>query len=98
MEWTWLRDWWRLKRLRHSQLRHSHEDIYYGNSDDEDDDDDDICYCDECVNVGDLFSIESRLLCQMPECTNLEHSTIYYILPLLAQLSHFSRNRFGVCQ
>lgn len=61
MEWTWLRDWWRLKRLRHSQLRHSHEDIYYGNNsgDDEDDDDDDICYCDECVNVGDLFSIES---------------------------------------
>lgn len=66
MEWTWLRDWWRLKRLRHSQLRHSHEDIYYGsNSDDEDDDDDsDICYCDECVNVGDLFSIDSQLLCQ----------------------------------
>lgn len=61
MEWTWLRDWWRLKRLRHSQLRHSHEDIYYGNNsdDEDDDDDDDICYCDECVNVGDLFLIES---------------------------------------
>lgn len=52
MEWTWLRDWWRLKRLRHSQMRHSHEDIYYGYDSDEDDDDDDICYCDECVNVG----------------------------------------------
>lgn len=67
MEWTWLRDWWRLKRLRHSQLRHSHEDIYYGsNSDDEDDDDDDLCYCDECVNVGDLFSIESSFTISAP--------------------------------
>ncbi|XP_031625391.1 inositol hexakisphosphate and diphosphoinositol-pentakisphosphate kinase isoform X7 [Contarinia nasturtii] len=53
MEWTWLRDWWRLKRLRHSQLRHSHEDIYYGHNSDDEDDDDDICYCDECVD-GDI--------------------------------------------
>lgn len=55
MEWTWLRDWWRLKRLRHSQMRHSNEDIYYGNDSEEDEDDDDICYCDECVNVGLFF-------------------------------------------
>ncbi|XP_055304487.1 inositol hexakisphosphate and diphosphoinositol-pentakisphosphate kinase isoform X13 [Sitodiplosis mosellana] len=53
MEWSWLRDWWRLKRLRHSQLRHSHEDIYYGHDSEEEDDDEDICYCDECVN-GDI--------------------------------------------
>lgn len=43
---------WRLKRLRHSQLRHSHEDIYYGNDSEDEEDDSDICYCDECVNVG----------------------------------------------
>lgn len=55
MEWTWLRDWWRLKRLRHSQLRHSHEDIYYGNDSEDEDDDESICYCDECVNVGSIF-------------------------------------------
>lgn len=50
MEWTWLRDWWRLKRLRHAQMRHSHENIYYDYNED-DEDDDDICFCDECVNV-----------------------------------------------
>lgn len=57
MEWSWLRDWWRLKRLRHSnsQLRHSHEDIYYGNDSEEDEDDEDLCFCDECLNVGFSF-------------------------------------------
>lgn len=50
MEWSWLRDWWRLKRLRHSQTRHSNDDLYYSYSDDEFDDDD-ICYCDDCMNV-----------------------------------------------
>lgn len=54
MEWTWLRDWWRLKRLRHSQMRHSHENIYYDYNED-DEDDDDICFCDECVNVCEQF-------------------------------------------
>lgn len=54
MEWPWLKGWWRLKRFAHPQLRHSHEDIYYGHASDEeeDDDDDDICYCDNCLNVG----------------------------------------------
>lgn len=56
MEWSWLRDWWRLKRIRHSsQLRHSHEDIYYGHDSEEEEDDDDLCYCDECLNVGFIF-------------------------------------------
>lgn len=50
MEWSWLRDWWRLKRLRHSQARHSNDDLYYSYSDDEYDDDE-ICYCDDCMNV-----------------------------------------------
>lgn len=56
MEWPWLHDWWRLKRLRNNQMRHSHENIYY-DSNEEDEDDGDICFCDECVNVCHLRSL-----------------------------------------
>lgn len=59
MEWSWLKDWWRLKKLRqNNQLRHNNN---FNNGDDvdddasnngyEDEDLDDICYCDECMNV-----------------------------------------------
>lgn len=59
MEWTWLKDWWRLKKLRrNNQLRHNN---HFNNGDDvdddtvnsgyEDEDFDDMCYCDECMNV-----------------------------------------------
>lgn len=51
MEWTWLRDWWRLKQLRRPNARHSHENVSNGSAADDEDDDEDICYCDECVNV-----------------------------------------------
>lgn len=50
MEWSWLRDWWRLKRLRRPNVRRIGE--YHGSdTENDDDDDDDICFCDECVNV-----------------------------------------------
>lgn len=59
MEWSWLKDWWRLKKLRrNNQLRHNNN---FNNGDDvdddalnsgyEDEDFDDMCYCDECMNV-----------------------------------------------
>lgn len=43
-------------------MRHSHEDIYYGNDSEEDEDDDDICYCDECVNVGLFFLLKTIVI------------------------------------
>lgn len=69
MEWSWLKDWWRLKKLRrNNQLRHNNN---FNNGDDvdddalnsgyEDEDFDDMCYCDECMNVriSIFFSIIS---------------------------------------
>lgn len=37
MEWTWLKDWWRLKKWKKNRAV-SEED--------------DICYCDECLTVN----------------------------------------------
>lgn len=60
MEWTWLKDWWRLKKMRRN-IHHQHHD---GNGEDndgdyyEDDEDDDMCFCDDCMNVR-VFSIDS---------------------------------------
>lgn len=64
MEWTWIRDWWRLKKLRRRQryseaqnmdggytTDHHNEDDKNKNNIDDDDDADDLCYCDECMNV-----------------------------------------------
>lgn len=61
MEWSWIRDWWRLKKLRRRQRyseAHNMDGGYttdHHNEDDEDenndDDADDLCYCDECMNV-----------------------------------------------
>lgn len=55
MEWSWLKDWWRLKKLRrNNQLRHNNGDDVNddaSNSGYEDEDFDDMCYCDECMNV-----------------------------------------------
>lgn len=61
MEWSWLKDWWRLKKLRHkNKVRHPTD----GNSNDgsssstSDELDDDICYCDECMNVKIIFFLK----------------------------------------
>lgn len=40
MEWTWLKDWWRLKKWK-KNLAASEED--------------DICYCDECFQNVSIF-------------------------------------------
>lgn len=40
MEWTWLKDWWRLKKWSKILARNS--------------DCEDICFCDECLRIGDL--------------------------------------------
>ncbi|XP_055685103.1 inositol hexakisphosphate and diphosphoinositol-pentakisphosphate kinase isoform X21 [Lutzomyia longipalpis] len=52
MEWSWLKDWWRLKKLRRRQKCHDG----YEHSNDNDDDEEnynEYCYCDECMN-GDI--------------------------------------------
>ncbi|XP_037050374.1 inositol hexakisphosphate and diphosphoinositol-pentakisphosphate kinase isoform X3 [Bradysia coprophila] len=65
MEWTWLKDWWRLKKLRrNNQLRHNNHngddvDDDTLNSGYEDEDFDDMCYCDECMN-GDIDLIQNN--------------------------------------
>lgn len=63
MEWTWLKDWWRLKKLRRNNLaarhganHHHHHRNANGESGEETDssygeDDEDICFCDDCMNV-----------------------------------------------
>ncbi|XP_059614976.1 inositol hexakisphosphate and diphosphoinositol-pentakisphosphate kinase isoform X9 [Phlebotomus argentipes] len=51
MEWSWLKDWWRLKRLRRRQKCH---DGYLSNDNDDDEENyNEFCYCDECMN-GDI--------------------------------------------
>ncbi|XP_017770125.1 PREDICTED: inositol hexakisphosphate and diphosphoinositol-pentakisphosphate kinase isoform X7 [Nicrophorus vespilloides] len=40
MEWTWLKDWWRLKKWRKNKLRNGGCE--------------EVCYCDECLKPGDL--------------------------------------------
>lgn len=53
MEWTWLKDWWRLKKMR----RNIHNQHHEGSGEDngstyyDDDEDDDMCFCDDCMNV-----------------------------------------------
>ncbi|KRT83754.1 Phosphatase [Oryctes borbonicus] len=44
MEWTWLKDWWRLKKWRRSKLLSS--------------DNEDFCFCDDCLK-GDLELCDS---------------------------------------
>lgn len=61
MEWSWLKDWWRLKKLRHkNKVRHSTErnvhDPDDSSSSSSDEIDGDICYCDECMNVKNISS------------------------------------------
>ncbi|GAB0094057.1 Inositol hexakisphosphate and diphosphoinositol-pentakisphosphate kinase [Sergentomyia squamirostris] len=52
MEWSWLKDWWRLKKLR--QRRTVHDGSDHSNADDDDEENyEDFCYCDECMN-GDI--------------------------------------------
>lgn len=70
MEWTWLKDWWRLKKLRRNKLaRHGAGERRRSKSgrrlscyDDGGEetgsscyDDDDVCFCDDCMNVRYLF-------------------------------------------
>lgn len=61
MEWSWLKDWWRLKKFRRS--RNIQQINGYGDDDDNNndgniedlengDDDDDLCFCDDCFNVS----------------------------------------------
>lgn len=56
MEWSWLKDWWRLKKYRHNNKSRHRTDYRLGGDDSSssntsDEIDDDICYCDECMNV-----------------------------------------------
>lgn len=39
MEWSWFKDWWRLKVLRRNKT-------------DASDDTDDVCFCDDCFEVS----------------------------------------------
>ncbi|XP_055711863.1 inositol hexakisphosphate and diphosphoinositol-pentakisphosphate kinase isoform X20 [Phlebotomus papatasi] len=50
MEWSWLKDWWRLKKLRRRQKFH---DGYDHSNDDDEENYNEFCYCDECMN-GDI--------------------------------------------
>uniref|UniRef100_A0A1L8E5R5 Inositol hexakisphosphate and diphosphoinositol-pentakisphosphate kinase n=1 Tax=Nyssomyia neivai TaxID=330878 RepID=A0A1L8E5R5_9DIPT len=52
MEWSWLKDWWRLKKLRRRQKCHDGYDRGNDNDDDEENYNE-FCYCDECMN-GDI--------------------------------------------
>lgn len=58
MEWTWLKDWWRLKRLRNRNTildgctRDNGDDGEAENDDgNEEDDENEMCFCDDCINV-----------------------------------------------
>ncbi|XP_055847090.1 inositol hexakisphosphate and diphosphoinositol-pentakisphosphate kinase isoform X15 [Episyrphus balteatus] len=66
MEWSWLKDWWRLKNLNRRRRRRVHDssfdpsdvdsvksDIAHEHDDEELGETDDICYCDDCLN-GDI--------------------------------------------
>ncbi|XP_037921016.1 inositol hexakisphosphate and diphosphoinositol-pentakisphosphate kinase isoform X4 [Hermetia illucens] len=60
MEWTWLKDWWRLKRLRNRNTildgctRDNGDDGEAENDDgNEEDDENEMCFCDDCIN-GDI--------------------------------------------
>lgn len=45
MEWSWLKDWWRLKKIKKPVTSEEYE----------------ICYCDECLSVSDFFLILSLI-------------------------------------
>ena len=58
MEWSWLKDWWRLKKLRRNNLARRCKNGSGGDENAEETgsssygDDDDVCFCDDCMNVS----------------------------------------------
>lgn len=53
MEWTWLKDWWRLKKWHYRNKRKAST---FDNSSEEIADVDTNCYCDECFVRNDILT------------------------------------------
>lgn len=62
MEWTWWKDWWRLKKWRQRNCTNRGRDNEDYGDDYDLDGDSDCCYCDECI-VSLVIDIFNAFVC-----------------------------------